>query len=188
MNSSATALAVRIIHSLRANGHQAWLVGGCVRDLLLGIAPSDFDVSTDAPPERVLKLFPRARKVGVHFGVVLVTDGDARVEVATFRSDHAYTDGRRPGHVEFENDPEQDVLRRDFTINALLLNPDTNEVRDYVAGRRDLQLRVIRAIGDPEQRFREDHLRMLRAVRFAARPDFSLHPATFDAIVRLPTL
>ncbi len=188
MNHEAQALAVRIVHLLRANGQQAWLVGGCVRDLLLGITPSDFDVSTDAHPEIVLELFPRARKVGVHFGVVLVTEGESIVEVATFRSDHAYTDGRRPGRVEFESDPEQDVLRRDFTINALLLDPDSGEVRDYVGGRRDLDLRVVRAIGEPEQRFREDHLRMLRAIRFAARLGFSLDGPTAEAIGRLRTL
>lgn len=181
-------LAHRIVATLRARGHQAWLVGGCVRDLLLGIAPKDFDVATDARPERLLEIFPRAGRVGAHFGVVLVREGRACVEVATFRSDHAYVDGRRPESVRFESDPRQDVLRRDFTINALLLDPDTREVLDYVGGREDLERGRVRAIGDPEQRFGEDHLRLLRAVRFAARLKFSIEPGTFDAIRRLHAL
>ena len=188
MNRSAQELAVRVSNTLRANGHQSWLVGGCVRDLLLGLTPADFDVSTDAPPDRVLSLFPRARLVGVSFGVILVTEGEAEVEVATFRSDHAYTDGRHPERVEFETDPERDAVRRDFTINALLLDPVSGELRDYTGGRADLERRLIRAIGDPEQRFREDYLRMLRAVRFAARLGFTIEPGTLDAIRRQRTL
>lgn len=181
----AAALARRVSSKLRGSGFQAFLVGGCVRDLLLGRTPKDFDVATDATPDQVLRLFPSSNRVGAHFGVVLVRDGAAQVEVATFRSDHAYTDGRRPGHVVFETNPEQDVLRRDFTINALLMDPETGEVWDYVGGRADLQDRVIRAIGDPELRFREDHLRMLRAVRFAARFEFDIEPQTMAAIQRL---
>lgn len=188
MNHTAQQLAVRIVRLLRANGHQAWLVGGCVRDLLLGIPPSDFDVSTDARPDRVIELFPQARTAGAHFGVVLVDEDGATVEVATFRSDHAYSDGRHPDRVEFETSPKQDVLRRDFTINALLLDPDSGEVRDFVNGRRDIERRLIRAVGDADQRFSEDHLRMLRAIRFAARFGFALDEATSGAIRRRRTL
>ncbi len=178
----AGALAEHIVEHLRAAGHSAWLVGGCVRDLLLGGEPQDYDVATSARPEQVLELFPRAQLVGAHFGVVLVREGDAEVEVATFRSDHSYLDGRHPVAVEFESDPRQDVIRRDFTINALLLDPETGEVLDFVGGRADLEQRLIRAVGDPDRRFAEDHLRMLRAVRFAARFGFAIEPRTFEAI------
>ncbi|HVX66373.1 MAG TPA: CCA tRNA nucleotidyltransferase [Bryobacteraceae bacterium] len=178
-------LAGRVVARLKERGHQAFLVGGCVRDLLLGREPQDYDVSTGARPDQVLELFPSARHVGAHFGVVLVRDGEAEVEVATFRSDHSYTDGRRPARVEFETDPRRDVIRRDFTINGLLLDPETREVQDYVGGRDDLAGGLIRAIGDAESRFREDHLRMLRAVRFAARLGFTIEPATFAAIRKL---
>ncbi len=181
-------LACGIARELRARGYQAYFVGGCVRDPLLGIEPQDYDIATDARPPQVLDLFPRAQQVGAHFGVVLVREGGAEVEVATFRSDHSYLDGRHPERVEFETDPRQDVLRRDFTINALLQDPATGEVLDFVGGREDLGRRAIRAIGDPEQRFREDHLRMLRAVRFAARLGFTIEPATMEAIRRLRPL
>src|SRR5881394_1982390 len=176
------ALARAVIDRLRASGHQAFLVGGCVRDLLLGVKPKDFDVATDARPDRIMDLFPRSGRVGAHFGVVLVRDAFCQVEVATFRSDLDYEDGRRPNTVHFERDPKQDVLRRDFTVNGLLMDPDTGNVLDYVDGRDDLARRVIRAIGDPVTRFREDHLRMLRAIRFASRLAFTIDPATFDAI------
>jgi poly(A) polymerase len=178
-------LAKSIIARLRSHGHAAFLVGGCVRDLLLGRSPKDFDVSTSAQPDELLRLFPGAGQVGAHFGVVLVHTDGANVEVATFRSDLDYADGRRPTEVHFETRPEQDVLRRDFTINALLLDPDTGEVTDYVAGRADLNARIIRAIGYPVQRFQEDHLRLLRAVRFAARLKFTIEPATFAAVQTL---
>ena len=183
--TTAAALARHISATLKRAGHRAYLVGGCVRDVVLGREPKDYDVATDATPDAVLSLFPHANKVGAYFGVVLVRSGDAQVEVATFRSDHAYADGRRPGRVEFETDPRQDVLRRDFTINALLMDPDSDELIDYVDGRGDLDRGLIRAIGDPERRFQEDHLRMLRAVRFAARFGFEIEPATMAAIQRL---
>jgi tRNA nucleotidyltransferase/poly(A) polymerase len=189
--------AIEIAADLRSRGFQAWLVGGCVRDLILGREPNDYDISTDARPEVLLQLFPKAQLVGAQFGVALV-DG---VEIATFRSDHSYTDGRHPGQVVFETDPRQDVLRRDFTINALLLDPTvltlyssspsyslsslSSSVVDYVGGLSDLRRGIIRAIGDPEQRFEEDHLRMLRAVRFAARFRFEIEPATLAAIGKL---
>lgn len=169
-----------IAAALRAHGFQAYLVGGCVRDLTLGRAPKDFDLATDATPDRVLALFPRGQRVGAHFGVVLV-DGQ---EIATFRSEGAYADGRHPDAVRFETDPALDAARRDFTINALFLDPlDPHaEPIDTVGGLADLRAGIVRAIGDPARRFQEDHLRMLRAVRFAARFGFAIHPATFAAI------
>jgi poly(A) polymerase len=182
MDSETLALAT--IKKLRDAGHQAYLVGGCVRDLLLGGKPKDFDISTDARPDRIMDLFPRSGRVGASFGVVLVRDVFHQVEVATFRSDHDYEDGRRPGSVHFESDPRKDVLRRDFTINGLIMDPDSGEVLDYVDGRADLERRVVRAIGDPDTRFGEDHLRLLRAVRFAARLGFAIAPETFAAIQR----
>jgi poly(A) polymerase len=184
VQSEAKSLARAVVERLRTAGHQAYLVGGCVRDLLLGVRPKDFDISTGARPERVMELFPQSGLVGAHFGVVLVRDGAAQVEVATFRSDHEYEDGRRPTAVHFETDPRADVLRRDFTINGLMMDPETGRVLDYVAGRADLDARLVRAIGDPDARFREDHLRLLRAVRFAARFGFVIEAATFDAMRR----
>jgi poly(A) polymerase len=182
---SASGLAGEIIARLKRHGHQGYLAGGCVRDLLLGCEPKDYDVATDARPEQVVGLFPGARLVGAHFGVVIVHTGSAEVEVATFRSDHSYLDGRRPTAVEFETDPRQDVLRRDFTINGLLLDPDSGDVLDFVGGREDLRAGIVRAIGEPAVRFGEDHLRMLRAIRFAARLGFEIEPATFAAIQAL---
>ena len=180
------AKAVQIASVLHSRGYEAWLVGGCVRDLVLGREPQDYDIATGATPAELLKLFPQAQLVGAQFGVILV-DG---VEVATFRSDHSYQDGRHPDSVTFETDPKQDVLRRDFTINALLLDPahmddPGGHVVDYVGGLNDLKQHVIRAIGDPERRFEEDHLRMLRAIRFAARFGFEIDPATMAAIRRM---
>jgi len=185
IGSTAAVLAAEIVDRLKARGYPAYLVGGCVRDLLLGREPQDYDVATGARPEEVVCLFPNAQLVGAHFGVVIVSSGGDSVEVATFRSDHAYRDGRRPSGVEFETDPRQDVVRRDFTINGLLMDPRSGEVLDFVGGRRDIEARLIRAIGDPGARFGEDHLRMLRAIRFAARLGFEIEPGTFDAIRRL---
>jgi poly(A) polymerase len=191
--------ALEIVKTLRAAGHQAYLAGGCVRDLLLGRTPADYDVATSATPGIVLEMFPRTFSVGAHFGVVLVASespGPSLVtEVATFRSDGAYSDGRHPDAVRYTLSPEEDVKRRDFTINGLLLDPlidsepqpasekpSLDGLMDYVGGLADLRAGIIRAIGRPEQRFEEDHLRMLRAVRFAARFGFELHPATANAI------
>jgi poly(A) polymerase len=186
--STAAGLAGRTIDVLHAAGHQALLVGGCVRDLLLGVEPLDFDIATDATPDRVQQLFPHSEAVGAHFGVIIVKSPDAHVEVATFRSDHAYNDGRHPEVVRFESDPREDVRRRDFTVNALLLDPQSGQIADYVGGRHDLDAKLIRTVGDPEERFREDHLRMLRAVRFAARLDFTIDTNTLAAIGKLASL
>src|SRR5438552_8670177 len=178
------ALSRQVIAKLRGAGHQAFLVGGCVRDLLLGVKPTDYDVATDARPDRIMDLFPRSGRVGAHSGVVLVRDVFEQVEVATFRSDHEYLDGRHPECVRFEADPREDVLRRDFTINGLMMDPDDGRVLDFVEGQQDLKRGTIRAIGDPYARCREDHLRLMRAVRFAARFGFTIEPATMDAIRR----
>ena len=187
--SPACLAAIQIVRTLRTAAHQAFFAGGCVRDLLLGAIPKDFDVATSATPQEVLRLFPHTIEVGAHFGVVLVhqTIGEQRIstEVATFRRDGAYSDGRRPDAVRFSTDPREDVLRRDFTINGMLLDPvapSCEALLDYVGGRDDLALRTVRAIGSPLLRFSEDKLRMLRAVRFAARLNFSLAPATLLAI------
>ena len=183
-SNASAGLAARIHRALRDAGFAAYLVGGCVRDRLLGLEPKDFDVATSATPDEVARLFPRSHLVGAHFGVVMVRDGDAEVEVATFRSDCAYRDGRRPERVEFENDPRQDVLRRDFTVNALMLDPSSGEVLDFVGGRADLAAGLIRAVGVAELRFEEDHLRMLRGVRLAASLGFSVEARTLEAIRR----
>ncbi len=179
------ALAISTLQRLRASGHQAYLVGGCVRDRLLGFVPKDFDINTDAKPDEVLRLFPGSQSVGAHFGVVLLSrEPGVQVEVATFRSEGSYSDGRRPDYVHFETDPALDVLRRDFTINGIMEDPLSATILDYVGGQADLDAKVVRAIGDPEARFREDHLRMLRAVRFAARLGFVIAAGTMDAIRR----
>jgi putative nucleotidyltransferase with HDIG domain len=177
-------LAKAICETLERNGHQALLVGGSVRDLLLGREPADYDVTTDATPERVTELFPESIAVGAQFGVVLVPRDGLKVEVATFRSDGGYSDGRHPDRVVFSKTPREDVQRRDFTINGLLMRHDTGEILDFVGGQADLEAGVIRAIGDPDQRFAEDKLRMMRAVRFAARFGFEIEHQTFAAIRR----
>lgn len=202
--------AISVIRTLREHGHQAYLVGGCVRDLLLGREPADYDVSTDATPREVMRIFPETYAVGEQFGVVLipvngltaqVLQEEARhdpvetpveaakhkaIEVATFRSDGLYTDGRHPDEVRFSKTAEEDVQRRDFTINGLLLDPLNNDqVLDYVGGRVDLDAGIVRTIGDPERRFAEDKLRMMRAVRFAARFGYEIEAKTMEAIQRL---
>lgn len=228
------AAARAIVARLRQEGHQAYLAGGCVRDLLLGRVPKDYDVATSATPDIVLDLFPRTFAVGAHFGVVIVADEledrYIQTEVATFRSDGAYSDGRHPDAVRYTTRPEEDVQRRDFTINGLLLDPEAldlnppktpdsdsssdeashthtshpavpdtpslesetsvaaglrSAVLDYVGGLADLDVGILRAIGDPARRFEEDRLRMLRAIRFAARFNYQIDPATFAAIQAL---
>ncbi|MGB8324151.1 MAG: CCA tRNA nucleotidyltransferase [Candidatus Acidiferrum sp.] len=178
-------LANSVCDTLQRHGHQALLVGGCVRDILLGREPADYDVTTDAAPGQVMELFPESIAVGAQLGVVLVPGNGHKVEVATFRSDIGYSDGRHPDKVVYAQKPEDDVSRRDFTINGLLMRHDTGEVLDYVGGRADLQNKLIRAIGDPTRRFTEDKLRMLRAVRFAARFGYTIEPETFAAIQQL---
>ena len=198
-------LATTIVRTLRQQGFQAHLAGGCVRDLLLHREPADYDVATSATPEQVMEVFPDTYAVGAQFGVVLVpyypvsslpsmvepsagdlpnVKGTHTVEVATFRSDHGYSDGRHPDEVRFSLDPREDVARRDFTINGMMLDPLSGEVLDFVGGRKDLAAGIIRAIGDPQQRFAEDKLRMLRAVRFAARFGYEIEAQTLAAIQR----
>ncbi len=177
-------MANSICDTLRGNGNQALLVGGCVRDLLLGLEPADYDVTTNATPEQVVKLFPESIAVGAQFGVILIPRDGLKVEVATFRSDVGYSDGRHPDRVVYSKTPQEDVQRRDFTINGLLMRHDTGEVLDFVDGQADLEAKIIRAIGEPDRRFAEDKLRMMRAVRFAARFGFEIEAATFRAIRR----
>jgi poly(A) polymerase len=208
------AFAISAVRTLREKGHQAYLVGGCVRDLLLKREPADYDVATDAKPDEVMRIFPETYAVGAQFGVVLVPlpeneraaiaepgerdlapSAEERaisghqhkfcIEVATFRCDVGYSDGRHPDEVRFSRDPEEDVQRRDFTINGLLLDPLNDQVLDFVGGQDDLRAGVIRAIGNPESRFTEDKLRMLRAVRFAARFGYKIEPGTFAPIQKL---
>jgi poly(A) polymerase len=182
--ASPRELAQSVCATLRSHGHQALLAGGCVRDVLLKRAPVDFDVATDALPDRVIALFPESLAVGAQFGVVQVWHGEFKVEVATLRADGDYSDGRRPDQVIYTKSPEQDVKRRDFTINGLLMEPESGHVLDFVGGQADLKAGLIRAIGDPDKRFTEDKLRLMRAVRFAARFGFAIEPATMAAIKR----
>ena len=199
-HDAAYLSALRIVRTLREHGHQAFFAGGSVRDLLLGREPKDIDVATSATPDVVQRLFSRTLSVGAHFGVVLVRSAadagaipEIATEVATFRHDGAYSDGRRPDTVQFSTDPREDVLRRDFTINGMLLDPLAFErtgdlqasVLDFVDGRDDLARGIVRAIGDPAHRFTEDKLRVLRAVRFAARLGFAIDPATMRAMQQL---
>jgi len=181
------AHAISVIRRLRDAGYPAYLVGGCVRDWILGREPADYDVTTRARPEEVMSVFPETYAVGAQFGVVLVPSPDKTwtVEVATFRSDEGYSDGRRPDSVRYSQDAREDVERRDFTINGLLLDPLKDEVLDYVDGRKDIAAGIVRTIGDPERRFGEDKLRLLRAVRFAARLGYEIEPMTFSAIPKL---
>jgi poly(A) polymerase len=177
MESTAADAARR----LREAGYVAYFAGGCVRDLLRGKLPKDIDIATDARPEAVQKIFSRTYAVGAHFGVIVVLENGFQFEVATFRSDGAYLDGRRPVEVHFAT-AEEDAARRDFTINGMFFDPEKDEVIDFVGGRADLERKLVRAIGDPAQRFAEDRLRMLRAVRFATVLDFEIDPATWGAV------
>lgn len=189
METSATIaspreLAWSICTTLQSHGHQALIAGGSVRDLKLKRAPLDYDVATDALPEQVIALFPESLAVGAQFGVVQVWHGEFKVEVATFRADGDYSDGRRPNQVIYTKSPEDDVRRRDFTINGLLMEPESGKVLDFVGGQADLKAGLIRSIGDPDKRFAEDKLRLIRAVRFAARFGFAIEAATLAAIQR----
>ena len=180
--------ALAVVKRLRDAGHIAYFAGGCVRDMLLGLDPKDYDVATDATPDRVRKLFANTQAVGAAFGVILVRHRKSQIEVATFRSDVNYTDGRRPEKVVFTT-AEEDAKRRDFTINGLFYDPIEDKVIDYVGGQEDLKSKILRAIGEPDHRFEEDHLRLLRAVRFAARFGLQIEPATAAAMAsRAPHL
>ncbi len=178
-----TATARAVVAKLRAAGQVAYFAGGCVRDLLRGQAPKDIDIATDAPPGKVQKLFPRTYAVGAHFGVIVVLENEMQFEVATFRSDGAYLDGRRPTEVHFAS-AEEDAARRDFTINGMFFDPADDAVIDFVGGRADLEGKVIRAIGEAAARFREDRLRMLRAVRFATVLEFEIETETWAALTQ----
>ncbi len=175
------AEAIEIVRTLRKAGHIAYFAGGCVRDRLLGKEPFDFDIATDATPERVQEIFPRTVPVGAQFGVVLVVSHGEEYQVATFRADGAYIDGRHPEGVVYTT-AEGDASRRDFTINGLFYDPIDRQVLDYVGGEADLQRRLLRAIGEPRRRFEEDRLRILRGVRFGATLAFDIEPATWEAI------
>ncbi len=178
MEETARAVAAR----LRDAGHLAYFAGGCVRDLVRGKEAKDFDIATDATPEQVQKIFSRTYAVGAHFGVIVVLENGWQFEVATFRTDDSYVDGRRPVSVRFAT-PEEDARRRDFTINGMFYDPVADKVIDFVGGEKDLQSKVIRAIGSAPDRFAEDFLRMLRAVRFATVLQFEIEPATWAALV-----
>jgi poly(A) polymerase len=180
--------AVAIVKRLRENGYESYLAGGCVRDMLLDKPPQDYDITTSAKPDEIAKIFPQTIPVGAQFGVMLVLIEDQPFEVASFRYDGPYLDGRRPSHVRYGS-LEEDIRRRDFTINGMIYDPLEDRVIDWVEGRRDLQAKRIRAIGDPRSRFEEDRLRMIRAVRFAASLDFAVEERTFQAIHELaPTI
>src|ERR1043165_7970001 len=181
-NSPMEEAARKVAARLRQEGHIAYFAGGCVRDMVRGLPPKDYDIATDARPEMVQKLFPRTYAVGAHFGVIIVLENDFQFEVATFRSDEAYIDGRHPTAIYFSS-PEEDAQRRDFTINGMFYDPVAEEVIDFVGGRADIAARLVRAIGNPKQRFAEDRLRMLRAVRFATALDYQIDRPTWDALV-----
>jgi len=187
LDSKNYCISLDVLRTLRDAGYEAYFAGGCVRDRLLNVTPHDFDVATSALPEEVAGLFSRVLLVGARFGVSVVVMEDIQVEVATFRSEGGYADGRRPQHVRFTT-VEEDARRRDFTINGMFWDPKEDRILDFVGGQEDLAKGVIRAIGHAEARFQEDHLRMLRAVRFAARLDFHLHPDTLSAIGKLSDL
>ena len=176
--------AVEIVKAIRQAGFQAYWVGGCVRDLVMGHAPEDYDIATDARPEQIVQLFPKTIPVGVSFGVVKVVMEESEFEVATFRSDGSYLDGRHPVEVHFSGEKE-DALRRDFTVNGMFFDPIEERLIDYVGGKKDIEDKVIRCIGDPNQRFTEDKLRLIRAVRFAVRFGYRIESATHQALIAL---
>ena len=181
---SPRTVARQIVERLQQAGFAAFWVGGCVRDFLLEREPVDFDIATDARPEQIEKLFKKTIAVGRKFGVMVVVEGRQQFQVATFRAEAEYRDGRRPGRVVFAS-AEADALRRDFTVNGLFYDPLTDKIHDWVGGKEDLRAKIIRTIGAPEERFAEDHLRLLRAVRFAAQLNFEIEPKTFAAVKTL---
>src|SRR5262249_37847801 len=180
--SSMKEAARKIVERLRSEGHIAYFAGGCARDIVRRVPPKDYDVATSAAPEIVQKLFPRTVAVGAHFGVIIVLENSFQFEVATFRSDDAYIDGRHPSAVHFSS-PEEDAKRRDFTINGMFYDPVAEQVIDLVGGQADSAAKSVRAIGEPAKRFVEDRLRMLRAVRFATVLDYEIDEKTWDALV-----
>jgi poly(A) polymerase len=184
LNSVKAQKALAIAKILKSNGHQVLFAGGCVRDFLMCQEPQDFDLATTAKPEDVERLFAKTIAVGKQFGVMLVMEGEDCFEVATFRQEGRYRDGRHPDEIRFTS-PQEDALRRDFTVNGLFFDPFEGQVLDYVAGQEDIKRRVIRAIGDPLQRFEEDKLRLLRAVRFASTLNFEIDRPTWDALCRM---
>lgn len=177
-------LALDIVRTLHGRSYEAYFVGGCVRDLLRKKAPKDFDIATNAAPEMIAKIFPKTVPVGAQFGVMIVLSEGIPFEVATFRADQGYQDGRHPSSVRF-TDAKEDALRRDFTVNGLFYEPMKRRLLDWVGGRKDLSLKIVRAIGEPEKRFQEDKLRMLRAVRFAANLGFKIEPKTLRTAKKL---
>lgn len=178
--------ARKIVEMLRAAGHTAYFAGGSVRDLFLGLNPKDIDIATSAKPDEILALMPRTIEVGRKFGVIIVLEGDHQFEVATFRSDSGYSDGRRPDAVFFTN-AKEDALRRDFTINGMFFEPISKKIIDYVGGQKDLKAKLIRFIGNPDTRIKEDHLRILRAIRIKNAFNFQYHPKTYQALARHAT-
>jgi len=176
--------ADNIVRNIRSNGYEAFFVGGCVRDLLMSTDPKEYDITTNAKPEEISKIFKKTIPIGENFGVVLVLYNGFQFEVATYRKDLGYSDGRHPDEVEYSKSVQEDVLRRDFTINGILLDPMQGRFIDHVGGKDDIEKGIIRTIGDPHKRFEEDKLRMLRAVRFSARFKFKIDSATSDAIVK----
>ena len=183
LSDSLSLAATKLVRRLRESGFIAYFAGGCVRDALLAKPPKDIDIATGAKPDVVQRLFSRTVAVGVKFGVVRVLEGGFEFEVAAFRSDGVYLDGRRPESVTFSS-PEEDAKRRDFTINGMFYDPLADQVVDFVGGKSDLENRLVRAIGNPNERFAEDHLRLLRAVRFAAALEFEIEPATWQAVIQ----
>lgn len=175
------ATATEIVRRLQAAGYEAFWVGGCVRDFLLGREPQDYDIATNATPDQAEQLFPKTIPVGRQFGVLLVVEGGHEFQIATFRAEADYQDGRRPETVRFSH-AREDAIRRDFTINGLFFEPLTSQLHDWVGGEADLRAKMIRTIGSPDERFAEDHLRLLRAIRFAAQLNFTIEPATFAAV------
>lgn len=173
--------ATRLVRDLREAGFTAYFAGGCVRDALMGQQPKDYDIATNAIPAQLISLFPHAHSVGAHFGVIVLRSKGSTYEIATFRTDGSYSDGRRPETVTFST-PQEDAQRRDFTINGLFYDPETDQVIDFVGGQEDLRAGLLRAIGEPVARFREDYLRLLRAVRFATSLGFEIEPATWQAV------
>jgi putative nucleotidyltransferase with HDIG domain len=175
--------SIKIVKILQAAGHETYWAGGCVRDMLLKKEPKDYDIVTSAKPDEIEDLLEKTIPIGREFGVMLAVEGDHHFEVATFRSDSGYSDGRRPDAVLFTN-AEEDAKRRDFTINGMFYDPITEKLYDYVGGQKDLEEHLVRFIGDPHERILEDHLRILRAVRFKSTLNFQYHPETYQAILK----